>query len=245
MSDQAQTAGQDNTATPAQDGTQATTATTLLTGAAGGTADANKPDAQAAKPGEADATKANETPADDADKAKEVEGDKDKAAQGAPDKYELKAPEGFEQLDSKLVETFEPLARELNLSNDKANKLVETMMPKVVERITEQHREAWGKQLETWVSDVKADKEIGGEALGGNLQAAQRAITKYGTPELKSMFDYPSAENPKGLGLGNHPELVRFISRIGKAMGDDALITGNGSAAGEKKSAAQVLFGDT
>ncbi|MDD1107598.1 peptidase, partial [Klebsiella pneumoniae] len=51
------------------------------------------------------------------------QGDKNKTPDlKAPEKYEFTAPEGAE-LDSKAVELFEPVARELGLSNDQAQKL--------------------------------------------------------------------------------------------------------------------------
>lgn len=234
MSEQAQAAGQDNTAPQAQGNDQAT-ASTLLTGAASAPpadkTEAAAPDATAEKQG----TEGAET---------KPEGEGKDKPEGAPEKYELKAPEGFEQIDPALMESFEPVARELGLTNEAAQKLVETQMPKVVERITEQHREAWGKQLETWVSDVKADKEIGGEQHAATLQTANRALTKFATPELLSLLDYPSETNPKGLGLGNHPELVRVFARIGKAMAEDTLANGNG-APGAKKDAAEIMFGNS
>jgi hypothetical protein len=55
-------------------------------------------------------------------------GDKDggdkEAAVGAPERYELAVPDGFEKLDEAMVAEAEPVLRELNLSNEAANKLV-------------------------------------------------------------------------------------------------------------------------
>jgi len=221
MSDSTQSAGQENTAPPAQgdDQAQAPTAT-LLTG--------EPPAETEAKPIEGDEQGQTEG------EKTEDEKSEDEKPEGPPEKYELKAPEGFDQLDPVLVESFEPLARELNLTNENAQKLVETMMPKVVERITAQHREAWGKQLEQWVTTAKTDKEIGGQAFDQASKQARAALAKFATPELMQMLAYPSAENPNGLGLGNHPELVRVFARIGKASAEDQIAPGK-TPAGEKK----------
>jgi len=248
MSESTQAAGQENTATPAQDG-QSQPGETLLTGGnekpveKQGEQDATA--AEATQQGKPDGEQSGSDDQSDGDKPKEGDKEKDGKQEGPPEKYDLKAPEGFEQLDPVLLEQFEPVARELGLSNEAAQKLVETQMPKVIERITEQHREAWGNQIEAWVSEVKADKEIGGEALGANLEAAKRAIDKFGTPELKALIDYPSQDNPKGLGLGNHPELVRVFARIGKAMADDTFENGNGNGAGGRRDPAEILYGNS
>lgn len=247
MSDNQQAAGQENTASPAQgEGQASATDATLLGGQPSDKpAEGAQTNADAAKQGDPagdgnanpDAKPGDGEKPDDGDGKDGKDGD-----EGAPEKYELKAPEGFEQLDAQLVETFEPLARELKLTNEGAQKLVETMMPKVVERIAEQNRAAWTGQLEAWVSDVKNDKELGGDALAGNLEAARRALDQFATDELRALIGYPSAENPRGLGLGNHPELVRVFARIGKAMAEDAIVTG-GNPAGAQRTAAEILYG--
>jgi hypothetical protein len=235
MADSAQTAVQENTDTTAQGNDQAAPAS-LLTGQPAAAAPQQDPAATTPEAGKTDdAPKDGDKPADEAKD--------DKPAPKAPESYELKAPEGFEKLDQALVDEFTPLARELDLTNDQANKLVETMMPKVAQQLAQTQQAAWTAQLETWVTDVKADKEVGGEALQGSLQAAQRAMTKFASPELKALLEYPSADNPKGMGLGNHPELVRVFARIGKAMADDSFVNSSTNASGQGKSAAEILYG--
>lgn len=155
------------------------------------------------------------------------ESDKDKP-EAIPEKYEFKAPEGVE-LDMEAVAEFEPIAKELKLNNEQAQKLVD-LQTKFVQK---QH-EQWDKTVETWVSDIKADKEIGGQALTENVKAAQRAISQFGTPELKAALDTSR--------MGSHPELVRVFARIGKAMADDTFVPA-GKASGEKKSPEEILFG--
>lgn len=235
MADNATAAVQDTPGTTAQGTDQAPAS--LLTGQPAVVEPAPQ-DPAAPTP---EAGKTDDTTTTDDKPAEEKEADK--PVPKAPEAYELKAPEGFDKLDQALVDEFTPLARELDLTNDQANKLVETMMPKVAQQLAASQQAAWSAQLETWVTDVKADKEVGGEALQGSLQAAQRAMTKFASPELKALLEYPSADNPKGMGLGNHPELVRVFARIGKAMADDSFINSSTNASGQSKSAAEILYG--
>lgn len=175
-----------------------------------------------------EADKPEEKKQDDGEKPKE---EKDKKPEGAPEKYEFKAAEGAE-LDTEALKDFEPLARELNLNQEQAQKLVDMYGTKLLPMVQKQQAEAWQKQTEGWAESVKADKEIGGDKLNSNLSAAQRALEQFGTPELKEYLN--------GTGLGNHPELVKTFIRIGKAMSEDNMVTGKESG---QRSAAEVIYG--
>lgn len=142
---------------------------------------------------------------------------KDQKPEGAPEKYEFQAGEG-QELDAAALEQFEPIARELNLTNEQAQKMVDLYGTKIMPMVQKQQAEAWQKTTEQWAADVKADKEIGGDKLTANLSAAQRALDQFGTPELKEYLN--------GTGLGNHPELVKTFIKIGKAMSEDGMVTG-------------------
>lgn len=165
-----------------------------------------------------------------AEKAKTEEAEKDKKPEGAPEKYEFKAGEGVE-LDTEALKDFEPVARDLNLTNEQAQKLVDAY-PKILAGVQQRQAEAWQKQTEGWAETVKADKEIGGDKLTANLSAAQRALDQFGTPELKEYLN--------ATGLGNHPDLVKTFVKIGKAMSEDGMVDGSNQG---QRSAAEVLYG--
>ncbi|CZU88431.1 Uncharacterised protein [Enterobacter hormaechei] len=156
--------------------------------------------------------------------------DEEQKQEGAPEKYEFTAGEGVE-LDADALKDFEPVARDLNLTNEQAQKLVDAY-PKILAGVQQRQAEAWQKQTEGWAETVKADKEIGGDKLTANLSAAQRALDQFGTPELKEYLN--------ATGLGNHPDLVKTFVKIGKAMSEDGMVTGKESG---QRSAAEVLYG--
>lgn len=143
---------------------------------------------------------------------------KDQKPEGAPEKYEFKAGKNGE-LDQEALKGFEPLARELNLTNEQAQKMVDLYGEKLLPQIQKQQTEAWQKTTEQWAADVKADKEIGGDKLVSSLSVAQRALDQFGTPELKEYLN--------ATGLGNHPELVKAFVKIGKSMSEDGMVTGS------------------
>jgi hypothetical protein len=211
-----------NEAAPVASNTAAAPGATTLLGAdpAGNTAEGAEAGAKGAEAGnEGDAEK--------------VGGEKPKTEdanpEGPPEKYEFTMPEGV-GLDAGLAERAEPILRELNLSNDQANKLATLIAS---ERVSEAQRQsdAYTQQVKDWGDLAAADPEFGGASFEKNAPIAQRAIAQFGTPELKALM-----EN----GLGNHPEMIRFAYRVGKALGEDGGVDGN--KASTPKSAADVLF---
>ncbi|MDW2743689.1 peptidase [Atlantibacter subterraneus] len=195
---------------------------------------ASEPAAQAPAGNDAPATDPA-TPAEEPGKpedGKPADGEnKDvKQPEGAPETYEFKAAEGVE-LDTEALKDFEPVARELNLTNEQAQKLVDAY-PKILAGVQQRQVEAWQKQTQDWAADVKADKEIGGDKLTASLSKAQQALETFGTPELKEYLNET--------GLGNHPELVKAFVKIGKAMSEDNMVSAGNTG---QRSAAEVLYG--
>ena len=158
------------------------------------------------------------------DLADKAEKDKKPAA---PEKYEFTPPEG-QELDANALSVFEPIAKELGLTQEQAQKLVD-----IYPQIQQQQAEAWSKQVAEWGEQVKADKEIGGDKFNASVGLAQRALDQFGNPELR---EYLNAS-----GLGNHPALVRFCAKVGKSMAEDSFVVPN---QGGQRSAADILYGN-
>ena len=148
---------------------------------------------------------------------------------GAPEKYEIALPDGY-TMDEATFTKAEPVLRELNLTNEQASKLAG-----VIAEVRASEAEAFVQQVQEWGNATIADPEIGGKALQENLQAGRRALATHGTPELKALLD--------NTGLGNHPEVVRFFTRIGKTIPvEDKVVTGERSGS-STKSYAERIYG--
>lgn len=130
----------------------------------------------------------------------------------APIVYDFTAPEGVE-LDASAVERFKAVAGDLKLPPDSAQKVVDLYAD-----IRKSETEAFAKQVETWGEETKADKEFGGDKLPESLAAARKVIDQFGTPEFKSLLD--------SSGMGNHPEVVKLLAKVGKAISEDGFIRG-------------------
>lgn len=154
-------------------------------------------------------------------------------APGAPESYEaFTVPDGM-SLDESIMGEFSQLAKDANLTQEKAQGLVElgVKMAKGFESATQQSLDDLKAQFAT---DLANDNDLGGEQLDANLAIAQRAINAYGSKELKTMLSES--------GLGKHPELVRFFHAVGQTISEDNDVD-SGAPQGGEKSLAEKLYG--
>lgn len=158
-------------------------------------------------------------------------GDKAAAEADKPIEYtDFTMPEGM-ALDANLLGQFTPIAKELKLGQEQAQKLV-TLYAEQQKAAAAASVKAWGDQQKAWETASRSDKEFGGDGLDANLAVAKQALDKFGTPELKAYLD--------AFGGGNHPEVIRFFYRIGKAVSEDTFHAG--SAPGRAADPAHILF---
>lgn len=195
--------------------------------------------APAPKPGEpAPAPKetalAKETPAKVALGAEDAKADAEKAALfGAPAEGKYAAftlPDGY-SVDESATKAFLPLATKLGLSQAGAQEVVN-----LYSQLQQEQAKTWQTQVEAWGMSASSDKEFGGTQYSANLATANRAIREFGTPELRQSL--------QDTGLGNHPEFIRFAYRVGRAMNEARAKTGQDASTGQKRTAAEVLYGN-
>lgn len=179
------------------------------------------------KAGEQGGQKADEKAEGEKGKA---EGDKPKAETKAPEAYEFKMPEGVE-LDKAAADEFSSIAKELDLTQDQAQRVAEVAM-KMQQRQAEQQVAT----VRGWAEQCKTDKEFGGDNLEQNLGVARQAIDTFGSKELKALLDKT--------GLGNHPELVRFAFKAGKAIDTAKYQPGGARTPTDQTDPAKKLYPD-
>lgn len=150
----------------------------------------------------------------------------------APETYEdFIAPEG-KSIDTEVGGELKALAKELNLSQEQAQKFADLGF-KMSDKWQASLQEAQAQAVQEWASEVKADKEIGGDKLNENLAVAKKALNQFGSPELTQMLN--------DTGLGNHPELVRAFYKAGKAISEDKFVPAK-SAPGTIQDRASKLY---
>ena len=164
-----------------------------------------------------------EDPKNDADLLSD-DGDGDK--EGVPEKYTFEPPEGVE-VDETLqaqLDAFGETAREMGLSQAQYQALVEFDHQRAGD-MTQAFADAYTTRIKEWRTEAVNDPEL--KETAAVRASALVAVNKFGTPELKALLASPSEENPTGMGIGNHPELVRFFHRIGLVLADPDLLLGD------------------
>lgn len=125
-------------------------------------------------------------------------------------------------LDKSDLEKVIAYATEKKLTPEQAADLL-TQREQAATDLTARQTESFKKQIDQWASDVKSDKDLGGANFDATLADVKLAMDKF-APE-GSTFRKIVNES----GYGNHPEFVRFVAAIGKAMKEDK---GLGNAGG-------------
>ena len=140
--------------------------------------------------------------------------------EGAPDKYEFnnEVADAPDVLDPEVLTAFGEVAKELDLPQDAAQKVLDKVAPVIQARQAEQVEKA----RTDWAQESQSDNEFGGENLSANLETAKTALNAFGTDSFKELLSES--------GLGNHPEVIRFMYRAGKAISEDSYV-GNSQGA--------------
>lgn len=177
------------------------------------------------------ATQQQQATKGDGSESQQAEGSKTESEQvkpeGAPEKYEFKPTEGS-TFDDAVLGAYSEVAKELNLPQDAAQKVLDKMGPVIAARQAERISEARNQ----WSSESKADKEIGGAKFDENMAVAKRAREAFASKELVALLD--------ATGLGDHPEVNRLFYRAGSAISEDGFV-GRGQSP-TTKSALDVLY---
>lgn len=164
----------------------------------------------------------------------------------APESYDFKSielPEGI-QFDNELASKFEPIARELNLTQEDASKLVNMLVEHQKEQLGNQKEiiaEFKRQELEAtkieYQKMLETDKEISGkgkEYYDSYLNVAITGYKEFASEELMSVVEQH--------GLNLHPVVIKHFYRLGKLCGQDNIQISK-NPAGEEKTAADILYG--
>ncbi len=155
--------------------------------------------------------------------AVESETSEQDVVKGAPEKYEFnrQVTDAPQELDPDVITAFGDVAKDLDLPQDAAQKVLDKMAP-----VIQAKQAKVLEQVRTdWANESQSDEEFGGEALSANLDVAKTALDTFGSDSLKSLL--------QETGFGNHPEIIRFMYRAGKAISEDSYV-GNSQGANAK-----------
>ena len=167
---------------------------------------------------------------DDDEDGDDEDGDKE---EGAPENYdEFSVPDGFSIAQDDL-DIFLPLAKDLNATQAQAQDFIDmcsSVVQKSMDKIYAPYYEAETKRAEVFANDP----EIGGDKKDAAVALALRAVKAYGSEAGKKEFDET--------GLGNNPELIRILMKVGKTVSVDSEVFGDGGDGGSELSDGQLFY---
>lgn len=162
---------------------------------------------------------------------KETEVSKEESKETETQDLELVIPENS-KLSQQDVESVKALAKEYGLTKDAAQKILDGKQS-IKESYVSELQENAKKQADAWLNESKNDPEIG-KSFNESITLAKRALDKFAPKELIEALDIS--------GLGNHPGMVKFASRVGKFLADDKFESAPKSPAAPK-SMEEIFYG--
>lgn len=144
-----------------------------------------------------------------------------KDAPKVPDAYEFKAPDGY-TLDPKLLETATPIFKELGLTQEQAQKLVDVQIAREI-AAAKGPADAYAATRAEWQTAVKADPEISAAGLDKVKTDIGRVIATL-PPDLA--VDFRKAMDITG--AGDHPAMVKALWKLSSLVTEGAHVSGKG-----------------
>lgn len=160
----------------------------------------------------------------DQSKPAEPAGDKPpvepKPTTGAPESYtDFSIPEGH-TLDAAAIESATPIFRELGLSQEQAQKLVDFYSARVADMNKE--NEGYMEQMRTeWRNQLKEDKDI-----GGKLDAVKVNIGR-AFDRMPEAVREPFKEAMNLTGAGDHPAVIKAMNYFAELVNEGTPVRGD------------------
>lgn len=139
--------------------------------------------------------------------------------------------------DDALFTEFSNLATEHKLSAPVAQHLID-LAAKQVQAAAQRQSAEWAKQNEDWQTEIKADKEIGGDKLERSLQTFAKVASdpSLSDPKLRAALAFT--------GAGNHPAIVRTLVKWANALSEGAAVGGNPAGSSRQpETLGQAIYG--
>lgn len=170
-----------------------------------------------ATPPEAQQPGVTDNPPADSPELKVLLGGEQPPAEAAqPIQYtDFTMPEGYE-LHGDDAKVLQELGQQFQMPQEAVQKLVDLGVQLQQRQVVQQQQ-----MVRSWLDAVRADPEYGGEKLDQSLLTAQRAFSLPRGDKVSNIL-YKS-------GLGNHPDVIGFMTEVGKLLESDNMVHGQGS----------------
>lgn len=152
-------------------------------------------------------------------------------AEGAPEAYsDFVEPEGIKFVPA-VTEAYKTLAKDFNLSQEQAQGLMDRYAAEIMPKIAETQMAEWNRNIQERQTAIRSDKEIGGDNLALTNSTVNRVVNTYlNAEEAKSLSEYFGT-------FGDHPAVIKLLTRVGKSIGEDKIITADSKGDTERTEA--------
>jgi hypothetical protein len=153
---------------------------------------------------------------------------KDLTAKEAPEAYaDFTLPEGT-TLDEQSATEFKGLAKELDLTQEQAQKLLDFGGAKI-RAMTDAPYNLWVETQKNWQAEVQADPVIGGTKFEQSIKTANEVfIPSRSNPFVSSPAEAAALRTALSFtGAGNNPDVVKLFVKMGKMLSEPGPMTGN------------------
>ncbi len=153
--------------------------------------------------------------------------DETEASPRAPEEYaDFTVPEGM-KLEGLDLTDFKSFAKEQDLTQEQAQKVLDFAGPKIKAMIEQPYR-SWNETQVKWQEEVKADPEIGGTKFGQSIKEAGNVfVPGEANPFVKSEADAKALrEALNTTGAGNNPAIVKLFVKMGRVLAEPGHLTG-------------------
>lgn len=135
---------------------------------------------------------------------------------GAPENgYSFEpSPDSAVHMDGESLKAFGDIAKELNLSQAAAQKIVNGMEPLLAKTVS--------RNREAWAQEARQDPEYGGAEFERNMKAVRRAYAATTSEGFRKVL--------QASGLDSHPEVIRHFYELSQRLGEGKFITSSGAS---------------
>src|SRR5438552_5222577 len=157
---------------------------------------------------------------------------------GIPDKYEFKfadnSPLTLTEDGVKIAE----FSKKQGLTAEKGQELA-ALIEDRASALTARQLADYDRETKAWAEQVKTDKELGGLKLQETQRNLGRVMDRFAPKDsaFRKLLD--------ATGYGNHPEFVRFVSKIGQAMAEGGRTSESEGVEAGELTLAEALYGKT
>ena len=154
------------------------------------------------------------------------EGQQNAEKQEEPEDYKLEAGEDF-QVPAENLSAFEKVCKEQHLTKAQAQALLDWHKGFAgdVAQLQEQQQT---QQIKAWQDEILKDPEIGGSRWKAAVADSRKALNAFDADgKLRTLL--------KQMHADYHPDVVRVIARVGRAMGEDKFIGSRGESSGKER----------